>query len=459
MSGSPVSEMSSSASSRAAAQPPALPRHPGIGPPPIPANFDPRGVPTPPTVDSAKSTVKKSGRWVYVFGVLVFLAYGVWMMGPYLRSVIVRDAAVTSWSNVATSPIDGEVELTPLSVNHVAVGSNGVILLVRNDRLSRQVLSEAEIRVDLARSRGDDLREFLNEVMLLDRGRADLKARFADTFRAQLDAEITSLDRKIGVTSGRLVVMRKIVARNEELARRGTGSEAAADEGRMRVSDQELEIAKLQADLDNALVRRQAADRSVFITVTGQDPDWVRGERLEVKLEKKQARLELSQAQADLKLATTTLKAATQDFQRLSEGAVRAPPGSVVWRVYVGSGATVRAGTPVAEWLDCSVLMIDVPVSDAEVSLIRPGMDAEVVLEGESVTRRASVLLTRGSASTLARDDLVALAKGRHDGVAQVLLEFPSKPEEFKECPVGRAAYVDFPDIGLIDVIRARLRL
>jgi len=138
---------------------------------------------------------------------------------------------------------------------------------------------------------------------------------------------------------------------------------------------------------------------------------------------------------------------------------VRAPPGSVVWSVYVGSGAAVKAGTPVAEWLDCSVLMIDVPVSDAEVSLIRRGMDADVVLEGESETRKASVLLTRGSASTLGRHDLVALGKGRHEGVAQVLLKFSDGYDGFEDCPVGRATYVDFPDVGLIDVIGARLRL
>jgi hypothetical protein len=69
------------------------------------------------------------------------------------------------------------------------------------------------------------------------------------------------------------------------------------------------------------------------------------------------------------------------------------------------------------------------------------------------------VLLARGSASTLGRADLAALAKGRHEGVAQVLLELPHDPEEFQSCPVGRAAYVDFPGIGLIDVIQARLRL
>ena len=212
-------------------------------------------------------------------------------------------------------------------------------------------------------------------------------------------------------------------------------------------------------NLDYARVRRQAADNSVFITADGEDPDWVRGGRLELKLEKKQARLELRQAQAELALATTALEAAAQDFQRLSQGQVRAPPGSIVWSERAAPGATVRAGNPVAEWLDCSSLMVDVPVSDAEVSLIRPGMQAEVVLEGESLSREARVLLTRGSASTLGRDDLAALAKGRHEGVAQVLLELAHEPGEFQNCPVGRAAYVDFPGIGLIDVIRARLRL
>jgi hypothetical protein len=145
--------------------------------------------------------VKRSSRWVNVLGVFALFAYALWMMGPYLHSVIARDAAVTSWSNVATSPIDGEVEFTPLSVDHVAVGSDGIIMLVRNERVSRQLLTEAEIRVDLARARVKELGEFLDEIILLDEGRADLKARYADTFRDQLDAEIASLERQIGVTS------------------------------------------------------------------------------------------------------------------------------------------------------------------------------------------------------------------------------------------------------------------
>jgi multidrug resistance efflux pump len=422
------------------------PRYPGL------PSADPGGV------DAATPSAKRSTRWVYIVGVLVFFTYSLWMMGPYLRSVVVRDAAVTSRSNLATAPIDGEVEFKELGVDRV-VGPDGIILLVRNARLSRQPVIEAETRVDLARARVEELQQLLDEIMLLDEGRADLKAGYASTFRAQLDAEIASLERQIGVTSKRLDVIGRIAERSDELARRGTGSETTADEARIRVSDLELEVAELQAALDYARVRRQAADSSVFITAAGEDPEWVRGSRMELKLEKQQARLKLRQAQAELELATAALKETAAEFQRLSEAAVSAPPGSVVWSERVAPGATVRAGMPVAEWLDCSVLMVDVPVSDAEVSLLRPGMDADVILEGESVTRKARVLLTRGSASTLGRGDLAALAKGRHEGVAQVLLELPHDTGDFHSCPVGRAAYVDFPHIGLIDVIQARLRL
>jgi hypothetical protein len=411
-----------------------------------------------PTVDSSTSTAKHPGRWFYVLGILVFLAYTFWMIGPYLRSVIVRDAAVTSWSNVATSPIDGELEFNSLPVDR-RVGSDGVILLVRNDRLSRQIVTEAEIRADLVHSRVEELQQFFHDIIVLEEERRDLKVQYADIFRAQLDAEIESLDHQIRVISDRLNLMRKVAARNEELARRHAGPETAADEARIRVSNLELEVAELQANMRYARVRRAAADESVFITVDGEDPNWVRGSRLELKLEKKKARLELRQAQAELATAMAALEAATQDFRRLSKARVSAPPGSIVWSEQAAPGATVRAGNPVAEWLDCSILMVDVPVSDAEASLIRPGMQAEVVLEGESLARSTNVLLIRGSASTLGRDDLAALAKGRREGVAQVLLTLPHDPEEFAACPGGRAAYVDFPDIGLIDVIRARLRL
>jgi hypothetical protein len=98
-------------------------------------------------------------------------------------------------------------------------------------------------------------------------------------------------------------------------------------------------------------------------------------------------------------------------------------------------------------------------VSDMEVALLRPGMMAEVVLEGERNPRQATILLVRGSAGTLGPDDLAALAKGRSAGRGQVLLRLGSTPEDIATCPIGLSAFVDFPQVTIIDMLRARLRL
>ncbi len=410
--------------------------------------------PTQPT----QPTKRRSGRWIYLVGVLGFLAYAGWIMGPYLRSIIVRDATVTTWLNRSAAPIEGIVTWQPVGVDR-RVGADGIIAKIENPHLSRHSVEEHEIRIELARARVSELEAFLEEIKALDEERADLKGHYADTFRAQLDAEIASLEHKIEVYTDRLALMRTIAARKDTLAGKGLVSDIVADEDAIRVSNLEFDLAELRERLEQSRVRRTAADEGVFIALDGEDPAWVRGSRMELKLEKKRTRLELQQAEAELKQAQVDLAAVLKDLARRSEATIRVPPGSIVWSEPVAKGATVVSGQTVATWLDCSVLMIDVPVADAEVSLIGPGMEAEVILEGDSEVRKASVLMTRGSASTLDRDDLAALAKGRSDGIAQVLLDFSHEHGGFEECPVGRAAYVDFLDIGLIDVIRARLRL
>ena len=78
-----------------------------------------------------------------------------------------------------------------------------------------------------------------------------------------------------------------------------------------------------------------------------------------------------------------------------------------------------------------------------------------------ATTRFASArsICTRGAAATVGADDLAALAKGRHPGVGQVLVKLEPSAADIEACPIGAAAYVDFPAIGILDVLRARLRL
>ena len=408
--------------------------------------------------EARSSSASRSSRWIYLAGVVIFLGYAIWIIGPYLRSTFVRDAAVTTWSNTASSPIDGIVDSLPVPVGGYA-GEDGIVARISNEHLSRKGLADAQKTVKHARARISEWQEFIEDIRGLDLDRADLKAQYAEVFRSQLDTHIENLSREIEVTSKQLDLVRQIADRKKLLAQGGTLARTDEDEALLRVAELELRLARLKTSLANAIVRRTPADHGVFISDSGEDPDWVRGSRVDLKVEKNQAQLELKKAEADLSLAETQFVELNKDLERQSQAEVIVPSKSLIWSQHVAPGTAVVIGSPILEWLNCSALMIDVPVSDAEVSLINPGMTAEVILEGDRLVRHARVLMTRGSAATLGREDLAAVAKGRQAKGAQVLLDFSHEAATFSSCPVGRAAYVNFPEIGLIDVVRARMRL
>ncbi len=80
------------------------------------------------------------------------------------------------------------------------------------------------------------------------------------------------------------------------------------------------------------------------------------------------------------------------------------------------------------------------------------------MLEGERRARHGRVLLIRGAAATLGPRDLAALAKGRRPGLGQALVTLDPTPADVQACPIGRAAFVHFPDVTVLDIVRARLR-
>jgi hypothetical protein len=396
--------------------------------------------------------------WPYAVAVVLFVGYCIWIAGPYLRSIIVRDAAITTWSNTVTAPIEGTVTLAPVTFGG-RTGDDGLIATVTNLHISREAVDAAALQVAEATARRDDAQNFLREVESLEDDRRATKAHYAEIFRGQLDVRIAALKSEIAILKRRLSVMKEIAGRKDKLAATGAGTLNAADEVLLRVTQIEVDIDSVDAELKYAQLRRAAADNGIFIEASGDDPNWVLQTRLELKLEKKKARLDLKLADIALSKATSELERAKADFQRRSSARVTAPPHMLLWSRQVVTGMSVAAGTPLAEWIDCNELLVDMPVSDVEASLISAGDPADIVLEGERVTRKAQVLLVRGSASILGRSELVATAKGRRAGVAQVILKLKAAASDFATCPVGHAAYVDFPGVGLWEVIKARLRL
>jgi hypothetical protein len=83
-------------------------------------------------------------------------------------------------------------------------------------------------------------------------------------------------------------------------------------------------------------------------------------------------------------------------------------------------------------------------------------MRAKVELEGDAEGRAATVLLTRGASSRLGGADLASVSRGHKAGTAQVVVALADSPS-IPGCPIGRRAFVSFPDVHLIDYIRAYL--
>ncbi|WP_159709599.1 HlyD family secretion protein [Geminicoccus flavidas] len=395
-------------------------------------------------------------RWLWRLGLLLLLGYIAWILTPYLRSVIVRDAAVTARIHVATAPLRGTIHDLAVSIGERA-GADRLIATIRNPVADRSALAQAEARVAVAEANVADLQAELDELRRLDAELQDRFTRHAELFTRDLESIVEGARAELTLIGQRLALVRSMTERKEALGRTGTASQSAIDEARLQLLELELLQAEQETVVARAELRLRAIADGMPLLENGNDPDWGLRSRTTLRLELARLAGGLADATASLAEARAVAAAARETFDQVSTGTVTAPPGAMIWSVVTGSGTTVEVGAPVAKWLDCSVLLIDVPVSDVEAALLRPSMPAEVILEGERRVRHARVLLTRGAAATIGEADLAAIAKGRGSGIGQAILTLEQTEADTAACPVGQAAHVDFPEIGLIDILRARL--
>jgi multidrug resistance efflux pump len=116
--------------------------------------------------------------WTLV-GLAVLLGYTAWIGAPYFRSVVVRDAAVTTWINATASPIDGFVGDKPLHVGD-SVGKGGLIATIDNRLADKTPVVKAEAEVDKAKQRLRGLQELMTSLEADPAARARTAMELAD---------------------------------------------------------------------------------------------------------------------------------------------------------------------------------------------------------------------------------------------------------------------------------------
>lgn len=400
----------------------------------------------------------ESPRLVAGLGFVALLAYIFWIGGPYLRSIIVRDAAVTTWINIVRAPIDGYLDAHPLRPGE-RVERDGRIASLDNPLADTTRLAEAQAARDAAVTRVERQRELVARLERVVADRQRLASEYGATFQRQLAAKIDGSRKIIAFLSSRLELERAQADRIAKLAKSGATSQSAFEAATGLVIEHQRLLTETETTLAREMVQLEAAAQGIFLLDDGTDGAAAQRSLETAVLELERAKGELAVAEAAAAAAQNVAAAANDTYNKQHTALVSAPPDSIVWSLIEAPGGDVRAGTPVASWIDCGILLVDVPVSDIEVALLKVGASADVVLEGESAMHHGTVLLLRGSAATLSAHDLAAIAKGRHPGIGQAIVGLPPDPAATKACPIGHAAHVDFPDIGLVQVILARLRL
>ena len=365
---------------------------------------------------------------------------------------------MTTWANVATAPIRGNLDgaLPPVGQR---VSADGRLAMVRNLQADRSEVDRAAAEVARAEARVAELRDHLARIRQIDAEWRRRTQDYAANFKRTLEIEIEGAKRELDFTAERLDLEQALAERKQTLARRGDGAQSTVDEALAEVMELERQRAERQKMLAHAEERLRAAEDGVLLLTDGRNPEWAYQSQDRLRLEVAQTARELDEAVAELAKARISANAARAAFELTSTSPVLVPPGSLVWSTMAGDSAAVDVGTPLAEWIDCRVMLVDVPAYDVEIGLLQPGMPANVLIEGEGHLRAGRVLLTRGAASTLDGADLAATAKGHAPGRGQVIVTLEPTPQDVDACAIGRAAWVEFPRIDLIDVLRARLRL
>lgn len=370
-----------------------------------------------------------------------------------LYVVLDRDAAVTSWLNEATAPIAGTIEGFEARIGQ-QVDRGGVVASLVDHNADRSGVIRAEGQERRAETRLTQVSQYRDRVSGLAREWSDRRARYADGFRRDLDLDIQDLEQRLALLKERVELAEASARRRRSLRVSGTASQA--DEDLATSSHRELQVSLTQMEkaLERVRQRRRLADQGVFLQQDGKEPEWSWRSIDEIELEAARANRAVSDAQEDLGTARSLLAEERKNLSMVSTAVIRVPPSMTIWSSAIGNNSAVKQGDRLFSWINCNVLLVDVPVTETLAALLQAGMRATVLLDGDQTSYQATVLQARGASSRIGPLDLASVSRGHKGWTAQALVAF-KEGEAIPNCPIGRRAFVTFPDIRLVQYLRA----
>jgi CRP/FNR family cyclic AMP-dependent transcriptional regulator len=412
----------------------------------------------PPGADAAKPVVARVSRpgvrAAVRIAVLASVALVVALAYHPIYTMLYRDAVVTTWLNVVAAPIAGTIEGFDLKPGE-RVAASGEVGRVVNYSVDRSGVIQAEAAARLAAVRLAELSAYESRIAATASEWQERKSHYADGFRRDLDLKIEEFGRRIVLLQERVEFADAAAKRKQTLRRAGNTSQA--DEEAAISSHRELLATLTDAtmDLQRLRHRRELAGRGVYLQEDGKEPEWSWRSLDELRLEMHRTARAARETQQEVGTLQATLENERKNLGAATDAVFRVPAGMTIWTTSASNGISVTRGQKLFTWIDCSRLLVDVPVIDTLAVLVEHGSRAEVSLEGEDEVRPASVVLSRGSSSRLDKNELASIAEWSKSS-AQILVELKT-PASIAGCPIGRRAFVRFPDLTLAKFLRAYL--
>lgn len=237
----------------------------------------------------------------------------------------------------------------------------------------------------------------------------------------------------------------QIATRNRTrlLAERGFVSAAGLEKAEAAVAMKAGECDNAEAQIRSLGVTAQAARGGVFIGDSYNDAPYAVQQADRVLLQRQMIEKTLSDATAQYEQAQQRLK----DAQALAS--YRAPAGTLVWSLGSSPGASIRAGEPVIDLVDCRRRFVQVALPESKAEVIGPGSPADVRLIGSDGWVKGRVINITGAAGRR-NESLLAANTLSIPGDRQIMIDValpapaPDKLDPNRKCDVGRLAEVRF---------------
>lgn len=370
-----------------------------------------------------------------------------------LYIVLQRDAAVTTWLNAVTAPITGTIEDYRVRVGE-RIGPPGIVARLDNHAADRGGLIRAESAVRDAEAQVIELAGYDGRLSALVVEWTDRRNRYGAGFTRDLDLKIQDLESRLALLRDRVALAELSAGRRRSLRASGSGSQAEEDVAQASRLELETALEEMTMALERVRHRRTLAGEGVFLQDDGKEPEWSWRSLDELRIEAARASRNLAEAREALATAVEERDEQRRNFDAAARASIAVPVDATIWSSSVADNTLVRQGEELFSWIDCDVLLVDAPVGETLATLLAPGSPAEVILEGESVARAATVLLTRAASSRLGKSELASQSYGHHPGTAQVIVAL-ADPVAVRGCPIGRRAFVSFPTVRVLDYLKA----